>query len=576
MASTPRTTLTFLGGAGTVTGSKFLLTVGDRRVLIDSGLFQGEKKVRQLNWEEFPVAPASISDVVLTHAHLDHVGYLPALTKHGFSGPVWCTGSTQELAEIVLRDSAYLQELDAAEANERGFSKHSPALPLYTIEDVEAVLPQFVSIDFDTDIPLLAEGNEVTPGEEVTVRFTRAGHILGSASVNAWTGSASVLFSGDLGRHDHPVLRPRDIPPGAPYVLMESTYGDREHPEPENLPHEAFADVIRRTIERGGTVLVPAFAIDRTEVVLQTISALEREGRIPDVPVYVNSPMGVRALRVYQSHPEELGQDLHPEDLVNIPDLTTVESTEDSRKLTGPGGHGPCIIISSSGMATGGRVLHHLAALLPDPKNAVVLTGYQGVGTRGRQLSDGDEEIKIHGQYVSVRAEVVHDREFSVHADGSDLIDWLGELDPAPQQIFCVHGDQEPAEALTTRIGAELGLPAVVPSLGEVILLDAGSDAPPAPVRRGKTAPTTPDSEKTTPRAAAPETPKPGDGSATTGLRYRLLTGPDEAALSRRVSEALHQGYHLHDRPTLTVDGGTLIASQAVIWPPESGDPPQD
>lgn len=536
MADTPRTTLTFLGAAGTVTGSKFLITVGDRRILVDSGLFQGEKKWRRLNWEDFPIDPPTISDVVLTHAHLDHVGYLPALARNGFKGPVWCTQGTRELAEIVLRDSAHLQELDAAEANERGFSKHSPALPLYTTDDVEALLPQFVTADFNTDVILT--GTE-RPGESVTVRFTRAGHILGSASVNVWTESAAVLFSGDLGRHDHPVLRPRDTPPGAPYVLVESTYGDREHPEPVNLPHEAFADVIRRTIERGGTVLVPAFAIDRTEVVLQTISQLERDGRIPDVPVYVNTPMGVRALRVYQSHPEELREDLHPADLVSIPDLTAVESAADSRLLTGPGGHGPAIIISSSGMAAGGRVLHHLEALLPDPRNAIVLTGYQGVGTRGRQLSDGETEIKIHGQYVPVRAEIVHDREFSVHADGSDLIDWLRALDPPPRQVFCVHGESDSARRFASRIESELDLPAVAPTMGEVVLLDAGSSEP-VPAR---------------------PTPAPLAGR----LRYRLITGPDDSEFCRRVSAALDEGYALHGGPTLTFDGSRVIAGQAVV-----------
>jgi metallo-beta-lactamase family protein len=386
MAGALTTTLMFLGAAGTVTGSKYLVTVGARRILVDAGMFQGEKKWRLKNWEEFPVDPASISDVILTHAHMDHVGYLPALARNGFDGPVWCTPGTRELAEIVMRDAAKLQELEAQDANERGYSKHSPALPLYTTADVEDLLPQFVALEYDTDFELTGDerpGFTPDAGQTVTIRLTRAGHILGSASVNLWTPTATVLFSGDLGRHDHPVLRPRDIPLGAPTVLIESTYGDREHPEPDTLPHEGFADVIRRTIERGGSVVVPAFAIDRTEVVLKTISDLERDGRIPDVPVFVDSPMGVRALRVYQSQPDELRPDLRPEDFLAIPDLTAVESPEDSKRLTAPNGHRPAVIISSSGMATGGRVLHHLETLLPDARNAVVLTGYQGVGTRG-------------------------------------------------------------------------------------------------------------------------------------------------------------------------------------------------
>lgn len=590
MATTPRTTLTFLGAAGTVTGSKYLLTVGERRVLIDSGMFQGEKEWRLKNWEEFPVDPASISDVVLTHAHMDHVGYLPALTKAGFRGPIWCTEGTKQLAEIVMRDAAKLQEQEAEDANEKGYSKHEPALPLYTTEDVEAMLPQFVALEYDADFELT--GNEragfvAKPEELVTIRLTRASHILGSASVNVWTPTASVLFSGDVGRKDHPVLKPREIPEGAPFVLIESTYGDREHPEPANLPHEGFADVIRRTIERGGTVLVPAFAIDRTEIVLKTISDMEREGRIPDVPVYVNSPMGTRALKVYQTLTDELRDDMRPEDFVKIPDLTPVESAEDSMKLTGKGGHGPSVIIASSGMATGGRVLHHLEQLLPDPKNAVVLTGYQAVGTRGRQLSEGATQIKIRGKYVPVKAEIYHDHEFSVHADSSDLLDYLRGLEPKPGQVFCVHGEQDAAEAFARRITAELGLNAVVPKHGEVVLVD--SDA--APTRTGGTrvattpppspssqvpAVTPPRQPATPPAPAAP--PVPVHDALTGGqLQYRLVTGPASGEFEGQVSSALAEGYWLYGGPSLTFDGHQVIAGQAVVRPagePTSPTPP--
>ncbi|MDO5534621.1 MAG: MBL fold metallo-hydrolase RNA specificity domain-containing protein [Propionibacteriaceae bacterium] len=562
MATAPRTTLTFLGAASTVTGSKYLLMVGDRRVLIDSGLFQGEKKWRLKNWEDFPIDPASISDIVLTHAHMDHVGYLPALTSRGFDGPIWCTEGTRQLAEIVLRDAAKLQEQDAADANARGYSKHDPALPLYTTEDVEAMLDQFVALEYETDFELT--GNE-RPGftaseqEAITIRLTRAGHILGSASVNVWTPTASVLFSGDLGRRDHPVLKSRQVPrEGAPFVLIESTYGDREHPEPANLPHEGFADVIRRTIERGGSVLVPAFAIDRTEVVLKTISDLERQGRIPDVPVYVNSPMGVRALRVYQTLTDEIRDDLHPEDFVKIPDLTAVESPEDSRKLTGEGGHGPAIIISSSGMATGGRVLHHLEAMLPDARNAVVLTGYQAVGTRGRQLSEGADQLKMYGRYIPVKAEVYHDHEFSVHADCSDLLDWLGALGPAPQQVFCVHGEADAAAAFAARIKADLGISAVVPTHGEVVLLDTDELTP------------HPGTKVAAPRRSALDGAPPRESSAGSPVeesRYRLVTGEPSPAFEQEVSEVLEEGYTLAGSPTLAVVGDKLIAGQALVRP---------
>ncbi|MFP5416160.1 MAG: MBL fold metallo-hydrolase RNA specificity domain-containing protein [Actinomycetes bacterium] len=578
MAKASHTTLTFLGAAGTVTGSKYLLTVGTRRILIDSGLFQGEKRWRLKNWEEFAVDPASLSDVVLTHAHLDHVGYLPALTRAGFDGPIWCSEGTRQLAEIVLCDAAKLQEQDAANANDQGWSKHHPALPLYTTEDVEAMLGQFVGLEFDTDFVLT--GNERLGGtpnaaEAITIRLTRAGHILGSASVNVWTPTASVLFSGDLGRHDHPVLKPRATPQGAPYVLVESTYGDREHPEPANLPHEGFADVIRRTIARGGSVVVPAFAIDRTEVVLKTISDMERDGRIPDVPVYVNSPMGVRALRVYQTLTDELRDDLRAEDLVRIPDLTAVESADDSRALTEPGGHGPAVIIASSGMATGGRVLHHLEALLPDPRNAVVLTGYQAAGTRGRQLSEGAEQVKIRGRYIPVRAEVFHDREFSVHGDASDVIDWLRELTPPPAEVFCVHGEEEAASAFAARIGSELGLSAVVPRHGEVVLLDSRETPPQHEGARVAPPVLAPRSSRATAGLAGEEPPGVGAFAWAPlppaplpegALRYRLLVGSDASELSSRVSEALDQGYQLASGPALACYGTEVVAGQAVVW----------
>lgn len=585
-------TLTFLGAAGTVTGSKYLLQVGTRRVLFDAGLFQGPKELRLRNWERFPVDPATISDVVLTHAHLDHAGYLPALVRNGFTGPIWCTNGTRELAEIVLYDAAKLQEQDARDANEMGYSKHSPALPLYTAEDVDTLLPHLEGLDYDTDVELTGNARapfQPNPDERVTIRLTRAAHILGSASVNVWTPDAAVLLSGDLGRHDHPVLKPRETPPGAPIVLIESTYGDREHPEPDGPPHEGFADVIRRTIARGGTVLVPAFAVDRTEIVLKTISDMEREGRIPDVPVYVNSPMGVRALKVYQKMTDELRDDMRPEDFVAIPDLKAVESVEGSKALTAPGGHGPSVIISASGMATGGRVLHHLEQLLPDPKNAVVLAGYQSVGTRGRQLSDGQSEIKIRGRYIPVRAEIYHDREFSVHADCSDLLDWLRDLTPPPAQVFCVHGEPAAAASLVQRIHADLGLDAVVPRHGEVIRLDEVAAAPPPAARQPVTgtpetpavAPTAGDAEVVHRSAGTGAGPSPAgataSGSPTPTVSagaagsYRLLTGRGDE-LDRLVNAALAEGYELHGDPAVALDGEQVVAVQAVV---RRGDQPR-
>ncbi|MFZ0531288.1 MAG: MBL fold metallo-hydrolase [Propionicimonas sp.] len=456
------TRLTFCGGAGTVTGSKFLVDVGARRLLVEAGVFQGEKNLRERNWAPFPVDPASIDTILITHAHTDHVGYLPVLVRNGFRGEVLATEATCELAEIVLRDSAFLAERDAEHAASHGYSKHQPPLPLFTEADAEHALDLMRSVDFDADVDL---------GDGCSARWTRAGHILGSASIRLATGATTVLFSGDLGRAEHPVLRPREIPEGADVVLVESTYGDREHHEPSGPEHEPLADLIRRTARRGGSVLIPAFAVDRTEVVLQTLTELLRAGRIPELPVFVNSPMALAALRVYTASrfAGELRDDLDTTSFVDLPGLREVRSTEESIALNSP--KLPCIIISSSGMATGGRVLHHLEHMLPDARHSVVLAGYQAEGTRGRQLLDGATSLKMHGRAVGVRAEIMADEEFSVHADRSELLDWLAALSPAPKQVFTVHGSSDSASALAREITARLGLPARPAVLEETVRL---------------------------------------------------------------------------------------------------------
>jgi metallo-beta-lactamase family protein len=467
--------LTFLGAAGTVTGSKYLVDLPGRRILVDAGMFQGEKEWREMNWADFPVPPSSIDELILTHAHADHCGYLPALVRDGFNGPIWCTYGTAKLASIVLMDAGHIQEREAQYAQEGGYSKHDPALPLYTVADVEKTTPLFKIVPFDTDVDL---------GKGIAIRMTRAGHILGSASVTLSTPEGSVLFSGDLGRIDHPVLRPRGTPPGSPYVLIESTYGDREHPDAKGLEHEAMADAVRRTIARGGSVLIPAFAIDRTEIVLKALTELREAGRIPvDVPIYVNSPMAVAALAVYREAEGrgELRDDIQPEDFFNLPNLREITDAEDSKKLNHP--DHPSIIISSSGMATGGRVLHHLEAMLPDKRNCVIFTGYQGVGTRGRSLLEGMKQMKFRGRYVPVKAEIVSDGEFSVHADASDLIDWLRDLSPKPETVFVTHGEEGSSDAFAAKVRSELGLTVVVPRYKErVTLTPHGTYAPLSPV----------------------------------------------------------------------------------------------
>jgi metallo-beta-lactamase family protein len=460
-------TLAFLGAAGTVTGSKFLLEhsadpADGGRVLVDCGLYQGAREWRRLNWEPLPATPASIAAVVLTHTHLDHCGYLPALVRQGFAGRVWCTEATAALTEIVLRDSAHLQEEDAAAARAGGWSKHDPPLPLYTVADAERAISRLETTTFGTP-------TRVAPGWEATL--SRAGHVLGSASALLHGGTASVLFSGDLGRPSHPLLLPRSRPPAARTVVIESTYGDRDHPVAAGADHEVLASAVRRTIGRGGSVVIPAFAVDRTELVLHVLAELLREDRIPPVPIYVDSPMALAALEVY-SRPG-MREELLPEadlGLGTLPRLHTARSAAESMALNNPGT--PSIIISASGMATGGRVIHHLRHLLPQARNTVVLTGYQAVGTRGRALQEGAHEVKIMGRYVPVRAEVLTDEGFSVHADAGELLSWLGELPEPPETVYVVHGEPESAHALADRIRKELGWTVAVPVVGERVRLD--------------------------------------------------------------------------------------------------------
>ena len=452
-------TLQFLGASGTVTGSKYLLEQGERRVLIDAGMYQGEKILRKLNWAEFPVDPSTIDFVILTHAHADHTAYLPALVNQGFEGKVYCTEATARLAEIVLRDAAYLQELATEDAIKGGYSKHENPRPLYTTEDAERAIRQLRWVNFDENIDL--DG-------WLWARWTRAGHILGSASVRIDVGDTSVLFSGDLGRENHKLLKSREIPEGAQWVLCESTYGNREHAEPE-VAHADLIDTINRTIERGGAVLIPAFAIDRTQAVMYEIAEMQRDGRIPTVPVIVDGPMSMKALDVYQDMPEEFRDGVEIDDFVGVANFIEARGGREHKKVLNR--KDPRIIISSSGMLEGGRVLSHLQKLLPDPKNSVVLTGFQASGTRGRDLIDGRRHIKVKGQYVPVQAEIVQDREFSGHADQSELLDWVRALEPKPEMVYLIHGELPAAEALEEKIEDELGIPAVIPHLNEKILL---------------------------------------------------------------------------------------------------------
>lgn len=459
--TSPSPLLHFLGAAGTVTGSRFLVEADRRRVLVDCGLFQGAKDLRRRNWSRFPVEPASIDAVVLTHAHLDHVGYLPALARDGFAGPVVCTPYTAELADIVLGDSARLQEEEAAYANRAGYSKHRPALPLYTRGDAELALSLFQPVDLGVDVAV-AQG--------ITAHLRAAGHILGAATVELTLHESGrrLLLTGDLGRANHPLLRPPDDPPaGVDVVVTESTYGNRDHDD-EGEALDAMAELISRTAERGGTVVIPAFAVDRTEVVLLALARLRAAGRIPELPVYADSPMALRVLEVYRAAIDERAPELRPmegDPFAAVGTVREVHTSDESRKL-----HDlpyPAIIVSASGMATGGRVLHHLARRLPDHRNAVILPGFQAAGTRGRQLADGARAVKMLGSYVPVRAEVLQLNAFSVHADADELVGWLGRMRVPPDVAFVVHGEEDAAEALRARLDDELTWTAVVPRAGE-------------------------------------------------------------------------------------------------------------
>ena len=455
--------LTFLGAARTVTGSKYLVQHGDSRVLVDCGLFQGLKELRLRNWQSFPVPPSSISAVVLTHAHLDHVGYLPRLVAQGFKGRVFCTAGTMDLSRLVLPDSARIQEEDARQANRHHYSKHSPALPLYTEVEAQRALTRLQPMGYEREI-------EVAP--QVSAKFIPAGHLLGSAFVvMRLQNGPTILFGGDLGRYGRPVL-PDPFPAvRADVVLVESTYGDRDHQQDDNGTQ--LAEVIQDTANRGGKLIVPAFAIGRVEELLYWVRRLEQEHRIPVMPVFVDSPMATEALRHYTARVAELDPDMKPSrsevSTFATARFQTIASPQQSKELTAS--RRSAIVISSSGMATGGRVLHHMVAALPEPKNTILFVGYQAAGTRGRLLVDGGREVKIHGQLVAVNARIARNDSMSAHADRNEIVRWLETLPAAPGRLCLVHGEPGPMDALKARIADRFGWQAMTPAHGETVSL---------------------------------------------------------------------------------------------------------
>jgi metallo-beta-lactamase family protein len=481
--------ITFLGAARTVTGSKYLLDTGASKVLIDAGLFQGLKELRERNWQELPIRAPEIDAVVLTHAHLDHCGYLPRLVSQGFRGRVFCTPGTQDLCRIVLPDSGRIQEEDAANANRHGYSKHAPALPLYGEQDAFRAVSQLQPVGYDRPVP-------VAP--DIEVEFINAGHLLGSSYVRVRTGGQTILFGGDLGRFNRPVLPDPTMVSEADYLLVESTYGNRVHEADDN--GSKLADVITATAGRGGRVIIPAFAIGRVEELIYWLRRLEEERRIPVLPVFLDSPMAIEALVRYTERLHELDPELQPEthdekaphgpadhrDRLDTrrrhaqherqlcafctERFRTVSTAEESRQLTQS--KTPSIIISASGMATGGRVLHHLKAALPDVRNTVLFAGYQAVGTRGRQLVEGQATVRIHGETIPVHARVELLESMSAHADSTEILRWLGGFGRAPRLTFLVHGEIPAMEALGASIKGTFGWDTTMPKHHERFELD--------------------------------------------------------------------------------------------------------
>lgn len=441
--------ITFLGAAGTVTGSKYLLEHHEQHVLVDCGLFQGYKQLRLHNRDPFPLPPGGLDAIVLTHAHLDHSGYLPVLVRNGYRGPVYATPATCELVKILLLDSGRLQEEEAEFANRHGFSKHNPALPLYTEQDAARALKLLRPVE-------LHHKFQIVPG--MTIELRCAGHILGAATVTVVADGQSLVFSGDLGRPDDPLMLAPETVEQADFLLVESTYGDRKHPA--ESPHQQLAEVINRTALRRGITLVPSFAVGRAQLLMYHLYQLKRTKAIPDLPVYLNSPMATDVTGLYQRFRSE--HKLSAQDCDGMCHVAQfVQTVQDSRELDQM--RTPAVIIAASGMATGGRVVHHLKALAPNALNTLLMPGFQAGGTRGAQIVAGAASVRIHGRDVPINAEVVPMQTLSAHADADEIMQWLRGFKRPPKHTFVVHGEPNASDTLRRRISLELGWPVSVP-----------------------------------------------------------------------------------------------------------------
>ena len=450
--------LQFLGATGTVSGSRYLVRCGGRSVLVDCGLFQGYKQLRLRNWSPLPFAPESLDAVLLSHAHIDHSGYLPLLSRNGFGGPVLCTPSTRDLCGVLLPDSARLQEEEADFANRRGFSRHKPALPLYTEADAKRVLHQFKPVPF---------GKPHDLGGGMRATWRRAGHLLGAAMVELETPCGRLLFSGDIGRPNDVLMKPPENIDTVDYLVVESTYGNRRHPDGE--PQDSLADVINRTADRGGILVMPSFAVGRAQAVLFYIHRLKAAQVIPDIPVFLNSPMAAEAMRIFGRHVGEHRLGVRECDALmrTARIVTTVEESEALNRQKGP-----MIVVAGSGMATGGRVVHHIKAFAPDERNTLLFTGYQAGGTRGASIVAGADVVKIHGEYVPIRAEVAVIDNLSGHADADEIMNWLHGFRVPPKRTFITHGEPAAADALRLRIEEGLAWRCSVPEYLETMRLE--------------------------------------------------------------------------------------------------------
>lgn len=453
-----RMKITFLGGTETVTGSKYLLSFeNNKNILVDCGLFQGYKELRLRNWKPLPFNPKDIHAVILTHAHIDHTGYLPLLVKNGFKGIIYCTQGTKDLCNILLPDSAHLQEEDARQANKHGYSKHRPALPLYTVDDAKAALNLFKPLPYATEFPLF---------QDTSFHLIRSGHIIGSSFVKIRNKGKSLLFTGDMGRLHDEVMRPPEFIDHVDFLVMESTYGNRLH-EKEN-PKELIKNVINKTINRGGSVIIPAFAVGRAQTILYYLSELKKENGIPDIPVYLDSPMAINATNILCNHKDDhYLQDTQCKNLCGV--AKYVNTPQESMEIDQD--QKPKIIISASGMATGGRILFHLKTYGPDAKNTILFTGYQAGGTRGANLLAGNKETRIHGELITVKADIEEITNTSAHADYEELLEWLKHFKNPPKKIFITHGETEASLSLKGKIVDQLKMNAVVPHYNQTEIL---------------------------------------------------------------------------------------------------------